>query len=161
MKKQRSFYKDLLIKNNERSYPLPPISPRSIFHTSLLYVELDSFTFRVYIRWNYYYNIIEMKTKLDKLVRDLTKVHPLPKSKVREMIEEHVESLNPRKSKKWFMDRVGKRIYRDESDCPCIHCRTTAKEGLIVIDKIHAEYLYDTQNDFGAEGLELNYRDEK
>ena len=63
-------------------------------------------------------------------------------------------------TKKWFLNRIGKRIFRDWYKC-CPICDKTAKNGLIIHDKIHAEYLYLYQNDFGAEGTHLNYREKK
>lgn len=60
----------------------------------------------------------------------------------------------------FFTERIGKRIYRNPYPC-CVHCDDVAENGLIVHDKQHAGYLYDTQNDFGNEGVILNYRDKK
>ena len=65
------------------------------------------------------------------------------------------------KNLKWFTSRVGKRIFRDADDCTCSTCKEIVKKGLVIRDKDHARYMYDIQNDFGAEGSELNYRDEK
>ena len=63
------------------------------------------------------------------------------------------------KNKEWFVERIGKRIYRDsQRDC-CPHCSKIAKEGLIVGNEMHAEYLADVDMDFGAEGIFSNYRD--
>ena len=61
---------------------------------------------------------------------------------------------------KWFANRIGKRIYRDPYKC-CAHCDEVAKNGLIISSKTHALYLFDTENDFGAEGIKLKYRDKK
>lgn len=55
---------------------------------------------------------------------------------------------------KWFIDRIGKRIYRDKSTCNCDTCRDVEINGLIVHDKEHAQYLHMCQND-----LFLNYYD--
>lgn len=62
-------------------------------------------------------------------------------------------------SEQWFIDRIGKRIYRDDDGCSCADCAKTVKEGLIVLDEEHARYLYVVQMDWIAEGTELNYRD--
>ena len=64
------------------------------------------------------------------------------------------------KTLRWFTNRIGKKIYRDHHKC-CGHCDEVVKNGLIVSDKQHAEYLYLNQNDFAAEGVYLNYRDKK
>jgi len=64
------------------------------------------------------------------------------------------------KSLAWFNSRINKRVFRDHHDC-CATCDKNYNEGLIIHDKQHAQYLFDIQNDFGVEGYELNYRDEK
>jgi len=46
----------------------------------------------------------------------------------------------------WFLDRIGKRIYRRGGACRCEHCQKVLKEGLIVRDRQHANYLFDCQN---------------
>ena len=63
-------------------------------------------------------------------------------------------------TKRWFLNRVGKRIYRDWRKC-CAVCDEVAKNGLIIHNKQHAEYLYMCQNDFAVEKIYLNYRDKK
>ena len=60
---------------------------------------------------------------------------------------------------KWFTARIGKRIFRDDSGCGCPSCFGVVQNGLIISDKLHADELYCTQNDFGNERIELNYRD--
>jgi hypothetical protein len=65
------------------------------------------------------------------------------------------------KTLKWFRGKVGQKIYRDDSGCGCDHCKNTIENGLIVHDGIHAEHLYDMQNEFAHDGLMLNYRDKK
>jgi len=62
---------------------------------------------------------------------------------------------------KYFKNRIGKRIYRDDSGCPCHDCKRIVEEGLIIADEDHAEYLYDMQNEFANCGTLLNYRDFK
>ena len=63
------------------------------------------------------------------------------------------------KPKEWFVKRIGKRIYRDKGSCECQTCERIEKEGLIVRDKSHADYLTAIDSDFGAEGQFCNYRD--
>ena len=62
-------------------------------------------------------------------------------------------------SLQWFTSRIGKRIFRDNSGCGCPSCFGVVHNGLIIFDKLHADELYCTQNDFSNEGTELNYRD--
>jgi hypothetical protein len=60
------------------------------------------------------------------------------------------------KRKQWFLDRVGKRVYRDNVDCECEICSCVGSEGLIVIDIDHAAYLTDISGELG-----IKYRDLK
>lgn len=62
--------------------------------------------------------------------------------------------------KKWFLERVGKRVYRDPNTCPCETCKRIAVEGLIIHDESHAIYLHDIESISRAEGHPLKYRDE-
>jgi len=63
--------------------------------------------------------------------------------------------------REWFISNIGKKIYRDDSGCPCDTCKEILENGLIITDKEKADHLFYTQNDFMAEGLDLNYRDVK
>ena len=47
--------------------------------------------------------------------------------------------------KQWFINRIGKRIYRKNNICNCRICVHVHEEGLIIIDENHATYLYDCQ----------------
>lgn len=67
--------------------------------------------------------------------------------------------INKLHTLKWFENRVGKRIYRDPSTCPCLTCKDVEKNGLIIHDKQHAHYLWVTALDYAHEGAYLNYRD--
>lgn len=56
------------------------------------------------------------------------------------------------KDLQWFKDRVGKQIYRHtETNCKCAVCMDVLKRGLIIHDEIHAQYLFDCQNEMGLE----------
>jgi hypothetical protein len=57
--------------------------------------------------------------------------------------------------RQWFIDRIGKRIYREKNICDCEVCTKVYKEGLIITDEQHANYLYDCQE------LDLIYYDKK
>jgi len=54
----------------------------------------------------------------------------------------------------WFIDRIGKKIYRDNNKCNCNTCLAVFAQGLYINDKLHAQYLFDVQNEIG-----LIYRD--
>ena len=56
----------------------------------------------------------------------------------------------------WYIDRIGKRVYRTKAKCDCIVCETIGEVGLIITDELHAQYLFDCQNELG-----LFYFDEK
>lgn len=58
--------------------------------------------------------------------------------------------------KQWFIDRVDKRVFRTESKCKCDTCKHVAENGLVIFDELHAQYLYDCQNEMG-----LYYFDKK
>ena len=47
---------------------------------------------------------------------------------------------------KWFKNRTKKRIYRLTKTNCCDTCRRVEKEGIVVNDDFHAEYLFDCQN---------------
>jgi len=70
------------------------------------------------------------------------------------------------KTKEWFIERIGKRIFRDgqclknEKKC-CETCKFVFENGLIVADENHAEYLSMIDVDFAVEGIFSNYRDNK
>ena len=49
-------------------------------------------------------------------------------------------------SKKWF--KPGRRIYRAATTCTCAECANVVKNGLVIYDKQHAEYLYMCQFDY-------------
>lgn len=59
----------------------------------------------------------------------------------------------------WFIDRIGKRVYRKGGNCKCEHCKKVLREGLIISPLIgsratHADYLYSCQNE-----MRLTYSD--
>ena len=60
-------------------------------------------------------------------------------------------------TEKWFKNRIGKKVFRDEIKpycCPV--CERNGKEGLIVGNEQHANYLKLIQDEMGIE-----YRDKK
>ena len=66
-----------------------------------------------------------------------------------------------KKRKQWFLDRIGKRVFRGETSCQCEICKRVSNEGLIITDELHAIYLYDIEGMYNAEGHNLTYRDDK
>lgn len=64
--------------------------------------------------------------------------------------------------KQWFIDRIGKRVYRNSTHCnndKCIPCKNVYKNGIVITDKQHATYLYDIECDYNREGKPLRYFD--
>jgi len=61
-----------------------------------------------------------------------------------------------RQKLQWYIDRIGKRVYRTEASCKCNVCKKVGEIGLIITDELHAQYLFDCQNELG-----LFYFDEK
>lgn len=53
------------------------------------------------------------------------------------------------KQKQWFIDRIGKRVYRAFGSCHCESCTHVAKNGLIISDSLHARYLNDISLETG------------
>jgi len=47
--------------------------------------------------------------------------------------------------KQWFDDRIGKRVYRNGTTCTCASCESVRTGGLIIFDKMHADYLCDVE----------------
>jgi hypothetical protein len=45
--------------------------------------------------------------------------------------------------KEWFTKRIGNIVYRSKVTCDCHHCNEVYKNGIIIGDKEHANYLYD------------------
>jgi len=52
------------------------------------------------------------------------------------------------------------RIGSTQREC-CEHCDYIGEHGIIIADEDHASYLEMIDHDFGAEGVYMNYRDEK
>lgn len=53
--------------------------------------------------------------------------------------------------KQWFIDRIGKRVFRTAGTCNCSTCRKVEREGLLIEDKCHAVYLVDVEGCSGQE----------
>jgi hypothetical protein len=66
-------------------------------------------------------------------------------------------------NRKWFVSRIGKRIYRYGGSCRCEHCKKTLREGLVVAyvgreGRMHADYLCDCQNEMGLRYSDRPFR---
>lgn len=49
------------------------------------------------------------------------------------------------KSLSWFTDRIDTKVYVDTGACDCNVCTSISKSGLLIHDQLHAEYLFNTQ----------------
>jgi hypothetical protein len=65
------------------------------------------------------------------------------------------------KSYRWFLNRIGYKVYRDDDGCKCKSCKDVVEKGIEVFDRDHARYLSQIDCDFACDGTYLNYRDEK
>lgn len=65
-------------------------------------------------------------------------------------------TLKPKNSKDWFVERIGKRVFRTEASCKCDSCVDVEKNGLVIADEMHADYLYHCQNE-----MNLHYFDKQ
>lgn len=68
----------------------------------------------------------------------------------------NLEVLMNKKTLEWFQERIGKRIFRKHNLCGCDVCLKVWKEGLIVQDEIHADYLFMHESE-----TDLNYFDKQ
>ena len=57
---------------------------------------------------------------------------------------------------KWFLNRIGKRVFRLTDTKCCPTCQDVLVNGLVIPDKQIAEYIFLCQNE-----LELEYSDKK
>lgn len=56
----------------------------------------------------------------------------------------------------WFLNKINKRIYRKKNIFECAFCLDVFKNGLIIKDKLHAEYIYECQIELGLIYYETN-----
>jgi len=61
----------------------------------------------------------------------------------------------------WFKNRIGKIIYRNCNGCHCDICTNILENGIFICDEFQAEYCYDTECEYNAEGFPLRYFDTK
>lgn len=53
------------------------------------------------------------------------------------------------KQKQWFIDRIGKLVFRNKNTCGCDSCKRVFNEGLVIQDYEHACYLNDVSFELG------------
>ena len=66
------------------------------------------------------------------------------------------------KDKQWFLDRIGKRVFRDTHTDNSELAKAVKETGVVIKDELHADYMFSIQQEFYLDcGIDLNYRDEK
>ena len=80
-----------------------------------------------------------------------------------EAVIELIEKENERKTEReqWFLNRIGKRIFRNNNGCSCGVCKNVNDNGLIVEDEFHATHLLENELCYNADGFRLRYFDTK
>lgn len=66
--------------------------------------------------------------------------------------------LNDCKNEKgldWFIDRIGKKVYRTDLKMCCDNCRENAQKGVVILDAEHAEVLYTYSRELGIKYEDL------
>jgi len=53
------------------------------------------------------------------------------------------------KRKKWFIDRIGKRVYRAPVKCQCDTCKSGHINGILILDEEHANCLHVYEGELG------------
>ncbi len=61
----------------------------------------------------------------------------------------------------WFIDRIGKRVFRSANGCDCVICNRVFEVGIVIEDEMHANYLCGMEGDLKAEGGTMRYFDSK
>ena len=58
--------------------------------------------------------------------------------------------------KKWFADRIGQRLYRNNY-CTCDICKAIYEHGIVITDKDHSIYCHDHEILYTADGKPMRY----
>lgn len=56
----------------------------------------------------------------------------------------------------WFLQRIGKRVFRNDNGCGCETCKDVSRNGIVIKSEIHAKYLQSVQGE-----MSLQYSDTK
>ena len=65
------------------------------------------------------------------------------------------------KREKWFIDRIGKKIFRNKTTCNCGTCKNVYENGLIISDDTHACYIWEMEGHYRKDRIKLKYFDTK
>jgi hypothetical protein len=61
----------------------------------------------------------------------------------------------------WFLERIGKRVFRTQNGCTCESCLRTYHDGIIIMDKEHAHTMFVAESEYQYNGLRMIYFDSK
>lgn len=61
--------------------------------------------------------------------------------------------------KQWFLERIGKRVFRNHVGCPCDICESGYEYGVVIDDALSADYLCEVEATGNHEGDPLMYFD--
>lgn len=66
--------------------------------------------------------------------------------------------------KRWFIDRIELRVYRNNTHCQyeeviCKMCLDIYNNGIVILDDMHANYLFMLESEMTREGTPLRYFD--
>jgi len=59
----------------------------------------------------------------------------------------------------WFLDRIGKTVYRNKNSCDCKTCEDVYVNGLLIKDELQANYVWDMEGLSNYEDFPLRYFD--
>lgn len=62
-----------------------------------------------------------------------------------------------KKRKQWFVDRIGKRVYRCPIKCQCDSCKNGHINGILIQDYEHAIYLHLAEGEMGIRYTDAKY----
>lgn len=63
--------------------------------------------------------------------------------------------------RQWFLDRIGKTVYRNKLSCTCLICQSVYDNGLFIEDEMQADYLWDMEGCYAHDNVKLRYFDTK
>jgi hypothetical protein len=61
----------------------------------------------------------------------------------------------------WFIDRIGKRVFRNKTSCQCGTCQNVYENGVVISDGMHADYMCIIEFEYTNEKSPLQYFDTK
>lgn len=72
-----------------------------------------------------------------------------------ELVCDFLNSIETDKDLSWYIDRIGKKVYRTDLKTCCDNCRENAQKGVVILDAEHAEVLYTYSRELGVKYEDL------